>query len=219
MARMRGGRSWLAIVLLASCAHSEYRVLSTQPATAAPGATRPAADDGEIVMYGRGALDLVKPSGCQVLGEIEARSVGEKDFPYPPLREGARRLGGNALAEFVPVPSSARKNVWRAKVLACPVGEIEYWRGEILWHEVDQDAPGDDPRLVRAAAHIDRACAAGALRACRALGTMYRYGRGVPRDEVRALALYHQACPAYEEACFLASQLEDERRQRDAKAD
>ena len=43
----------------------------------------------------------------------------------------------------------------------------------------------------------DRVCRAGQMPACHNLGMYYRDGRGVPRDEVKALALFLRACEAH----------------------
>ena len=50
------------------------------------------------------------------------------------------------------------------------------------------------PDLAGAAALYDRACKAGHMVSCAALGLQVQDGRGVPRDPQRAMALYRRAC-------------------------
>lgn len=49
---------------------------------------------------------------------------------------------------------------------------------------------------------MDKACNAGHMRACWNLGLFYSNGRGVSRDEKKALSLYKKACDGgFENGC------------------
>jgi TPR repeat protein len=53
-------------------------------------------------------------------------------------------------------------------------------------------------------------CDAGSADRCRRLGASYAFGRGLPKDEVRATALYERACDlADPSACVFAGQMRE----------
>ncbi len=67
---------------------------------------------------------------------------------------------------------------------------------------------GHKKDYIRARGFLEKACNGGDHEGCKELAVLYQYGRGVAKDEKKALSLHSKACEAKNStACYFAAEL------------